>query len=370
MKNLQRILVILVLGLMVLGALLVFSASGTYSEIKFNDIYSLFKSHIWKIIAALASMIIFSIIPYEYYKKFSKPLLLGIIIILILTVIISPKLKGASRWIDLGLVTFQPSELAKLILFMHLAGMIERKGKLIQNFKNGFQYPLIWVIIVGGLVLIQPNFSTSIIIMLTSFTVLYVGGARLKHIVTTLGVISIFGGTVMMLFSHSRERMIGFIESIRGAGEANIQVMQAKIGLGSGGIWGVGLGQSRQSDLFLPESYGDFIFSILGEEFGLLGTVTVLAIYFAIFFIGVIIAKNSKDTFGQLLGFGISFNIIISAFINSAVVTGLIPTTGITLPFISFGGTSIILFSASIGILINITMQSAKEKDLRIEPID
>jgi len=245
---------------------------------------------------------------------------------------------------------------------MHIAGMIERKGKLIEDFKNGFKYPLILIVSVAGLVMIQPNLSTAMIIVFTSFTLLYIGGSKFKHIANSLAVLSVLGGGVMMLFSHSRSRIIGFIESILGNSEPNIQVMQAKIGLGSGGFLGVGIGASRQSDLFLPESYGDFIFSILGEQFGFLGTTTVLLFYFIIFIIGILIAKKSKDKFGQLLAFAISFNIILSAFLNVAVVTGLMPTTGITLPFISFGGTSIILFGVSIGILINIAKHINKQK--------
>jgi len=362
MKIRIRILLAIVLSLMVLGAILVFTASSTYSEVRFDNIYFLFKSHIIKIIGAILAGIIFSILPYQYYNKYSKQALLLVILILILTVLLAPKYKGATRWINIGIIQFQPSELVKLILFMHIAGMIERKGKLIEDFKNGFKYPLILIVSVAGLVMIQPNLSTAMIIVFTSFTLLYIGGSKFKHIANSLAVLSVLGGGVMMLFSHSRSRIIGFIESILGNSEPNIQVMQAKIGLGSGGLLGVGIGASRQSDLFLPESYGDFIFSILGEQFGFLGTTTVLLFYFIIFIIGILIAKKSKDKFGQLLAFAISFNIILSAFLNVAVVTGLMPTTGITLPFISFGGTSIILFGVSIGILINIAKHINKQK--------
>ena len=370
MKILIRILIAIVLSLMVLGAILVFTASSTYSEVRFDNIYFLFKSHIGKMLAAIAAGILFSIIPYQYYNKYSKQALLTVILILVLTVLLAPKYKGAARWIDLGIIQFQPSELVKLVLFMHIAGMIERKGKLLEDFKNGFKYPLIWIVSVAGLVVIQPNLSTAVIIVFTSFTLLYIGGSKFKHIAATMGVLSFAAGGLMMLFSHSRSRIIGFIESINGNSEPNIQVMQAKIGLGSGGLVGVGIGASRQSDLFLPESYGDFIFSILGEQFGLLGTTTVLLLYFAIFLIGIYIAKKSNDQYGQLLAFAISFNIIMSAFINVCVVTGLMPTTGITLPFISFGGTSIILFSISIGVLINIANQGNKQKSVRISSID
>jgi cell division protein FtsW len=369
MKILVRILISIVLALMVLGAVLVFSASSTYSEVRFDNIYFLFKSHIGKMLVALLIGIVFSIIPYQYYKKYSKQVLMGVIFLLLLTVLFATKYKGAARWIDLGIIRFQPSELAKLVLFMHLAGMIERKGKLIEDFNNGFKFTLIWIFTVAGLVVIQPNLSTAMIIVFTSFTLLFVGGSKFKHIATTFGGAAVAGASLMMLFSHSRQRVLGYIESMAGNSEPNIQVLQAKIGLGSGGILGMGMGASRQSDLFLPESYGDFIFSILGEQFGLFGTTSVLLLFFALFVIGVIIAKKSDSQYGQLLGFAISFNIVLSAFINAAVVTGLMPTTGITLPFISFGGTSIILFSASVGILINIANQGNKKKSVRISEI-
>jgi len=370
MKTLVRSMIFIVIALIVLGAVLVFTASSTFSEVKFDNIYFLFKSHIAKLVLALLAGIVFAIIPYEKYKEYSKPLLFGVIALLILTLLLGSKAKGATRWLDLGVIRFQPSEVAKLVLFMHLAGMIERKGKLLKDFKHGFQYTLVWIFAVSGLVLIQPNLSTSMIIIFTSFTLLYIGGSRLRHIAATLGTASVAGGIAMMMFSHSRQRILAFIDGINTNHVPNIQVMQAKIGLGSGGLFGVGIGQSRQSDLFLPESYGDFIFSILGEQFGLLGTVLVLTLFFALFVIGVIIAKRAKDDYGQLLGFAISFNIIMSAFINAGVVTGLLPTTGITLPFISFGGTSIILFCASIGILINIAHQSSKSIKPKVKIVE
>ena len=289
MKNLVRSLIVLVFILMIIGTYLVFSASGTYSEIKFNSFYFLFKMHLWKVIGAMAALIIVSMIPYEYYKQYSKYFLLGIILVLVITFLFAPKVKGAARWIDLGILRFQPSELAKLVLIMHLASMLERKGKLMSDFSNGFRYTLVWIFMVSGLVLIQPNVSTSAIIVLTSFILLYVGGARFSHLTATSGIVGAVGVAVMMMFTHSRERIFGFFDSLKNVGEPNIQVMQAKIGLGSGGLLGLGIGHSRQSDLFLPESYGDFIFSVLGEELGFIGTLSILSFYFVIFFIGILI---------------------------------------------------------------------------------
>jgi cell division protein FtsW len=292
--------------------------------------------------------------------------LLGFIFLLVLTLIIGFEAKGAVRWIDFGIIKFQPSEIVKIVLIIHLAGLVTRKEKIIGDFKNGLIYPLFWIFIVSILVMAQPNVSTSIIIVFSTFTLLYIGGARLKHLFSVLASLSIVGGGIMMLLPHSRMRILNYIQSFSDADKMGTQVMQSKIALGSGGIAGIGIGESRQSNLFLPESYSDFIFSILGEETGFMGALVVLTIYFIIFVIGLIIAKKSLTKFGQLLAFGLSFNILISAFINVAVVTGIVPTTGITLPFISFGGTSIVLFSISVGILMNIGLESHKRKLARL----
>ncbi|MEW6506556.1 MAG: putative peptidoglycan glycosyltransferase FtsW [Bacteroidota bacterium] len=369
MKGLVKILIVLVLAFMLLGAIMVFTASGTYSVIKFQSLYYLFKSHLWKVIAAGFLFVVFANIPYDIYRRYSKPLLIGIIGVLIATYIFAPKVKGASRWIDLWIIQFQPSEAAKLILIMHLAVMLEKFGLKITDFKEGYVFLLIWIVIISFLVLIQPNVSTSLIIVSTGFALLYVGGARLKHISFTFFTVAGFASIAIAIFKHSRERILSYFQSLITGSDINIQVTQAKIALGSGGWLGIGLGHSRQSDLFLPESYGDFIFSILGEEMGLAGTVSVLSAYLFLFLICLVIAKKAQDKFGQLLVFGLGFNILFSAFINAGVVTGLLPTTGITLPFISFGGTSIILFAVSAGIIVNVALESLKTEELKIAQV-
>jgi len=366
MKNLTNIFIGIILVLMVFSAVIVFSASGTYSAHKYANFYWMFKSHIGKEILAIAAMFIFSFVPYKYYKKYSKYALMFVIVLLLSTLLFSAKVKGASRWINLGFVQFQPSELAKLVLLVHLAVLIEKKGKLIKDFKNGFIYALVWIFLIAFLVLVQPKFGTALIILITGFTLLFISGAKVKHIFFTLFSVSIVFASLMMIFPYSRERVFTFVNSILHGGEINDQVRQAKIGLGSGGFWGVGLGGSRQSDLFLPESYGDFIFSILGEETGFIGSMFLLFAYLTVFALGVIVAKKAETTFGQLLAFGLALNIIVSAFVNIAVVVGVLPTTGITLPFISFGGTSIILFGVSAGIIVNIGRETYKRKELRL----
>ncbi|MBN1638065.1 MAG: cell division protein FtsW [Ignavibacteriales bacterium] len=366
MKSLVKILSILTIGLMLLGALFVFTASEAYSVSKFPNEYYLFNSHIFKMVLAFVLLIVFAIIPYKYYQEYSKVAIIGIILILIITILFAPKVKGAARWIDLGFIKFQPSEAAKLILIIHLANLISKKDELIKNFKQGFIYPLIWIVLVSSLIIFQPNLSTAIIVILVSYILLFVGGARLKHIITTLGSVTAVSILSIFLFPHSRERLLNFINGVETGHEINLQVMNAKIALGSGGLFGVGLGHSRQSDLFLPEAYGDFIFSIVGEETGFFGAIIALSIYLTIFIVGLLIAKKTEDKFAQLLVFGLSLYIALTVIINVAVVTGMLPTTGITLPFISFGGTSIMFFAITIGIIINVALQTQKTRDIRV----
>ena len=364
MKKLAITVFFATFSLILIGLIVVMSASSTYSSAKFDSTFHLFNSHLFRVVLGLILMATFSFIPYEWYKKISKPAIMGIAFVLIITLFIAPQVKGAGRWLNLGFITIQPADIAKLLLIIHLAFLLEKKSEDILDFKNGFMFLFIWVMIIAGLIFIQPNVSTAILIVVISLTMLYVGGARLKHIfLASVGLI-IAAGSFAMILSHSRKRILGYIGSFGEGGELNHQLKQGLLSLGSGGLFGVGIGNSKQSNLFLPEAYGDFIFGILGEETGFIGVVIVLLFYMVLFIAGILIAKKAKDKFGQMLAFGISFSIIIYAFVNTAVATGLFPTTGLPLPFISYGGTSIIFLSASIGILINIAIYNhATEKD-------
>lgn len=348
-------------ALMMLGLIIVMSASSTYSAIRFDNLFHLFNSHLFKVVFGMIVLIIFCAVPYELYKEFSKPAILLMSGLLVLTLFIAPNIKGAGRWINLGFLSFQPADIAKLVLIVHLSALIEDKGELIKNYKEGFLYLMFWVLLVSGLILIQPNVSNGVLLVFISFVMLYIGGAKITHLLGTALVCLLTVAAAAMLFAHSRERILTFISALSSGGSPNIQVKQALLGLGSGGVFGVGVGHSMQSNLFLPESYGDFIFAIVGEELGFIGSVIVLMSYLVIFIAGVLIAKKTKDVFGQMLAFGITFSILIYAFINAAVATGLVPTTGLPLPFISYGGTSLIFLCISVGILVNIAYSNAKK---------
>lgn len=360
MKKSAFIIIIVTVLFCVLGLAFVMSASSAYSNVKFESLFHLFNSHIFRVVLGLLFLIVFAVIPYDTYKHISKGLMLTITILLIYTLFFAPQIKGSGRWISIGIINFQPADLARLFLIIHLAVLIERKGPNIQNFKELFLHLFFWVIIISGLIFFQPNISNGLIIIFISLSMFFVGGARLKHILSTtfgslLGAISI-----AMIFEHSRTRILTFVKSVFYGGGINDQVNQALLALGSGGLFGQGIGNGKQSNLFLPESYGDFIFAIIGEELGFVGAVILLLGYFLIFLAGLIIAKKAKDTFGQMLAFGISFSIITNALINIAVTTGIFPTTGVPLPFISYGGTSIIITCISVGILVNIAVLNAK----------
>ncbi|GMR25077.1 MAG: putative peptidoglycan glycosyltransferase FtsW [Ignavibacteria bacterium] len=363
MKKLAIIIFFDAFALALLGLIIVMSASSTYSVIRFDSVFHLFNSHLVKVIIAFSFMIIFSFIPYELYKNFCKPAIILITIVLIITLFIAPDIKGAGRWLNLGFISIQPADIARLILLIHLAFMLEDKHDILENYRHGFLPMFIWVMVISSLIFIQPNISTGLLLILISLTVLYVGGARLKHIFYSLLSLFAAGGIAAMIYTHSRIRILTFINSIWNGGDINLQVKQAEYSLGSGGIFGVGVGNSMQSNLFLPEAYGDFIFAILGEELGFVGTVMVLISYLLLAIAGILIAKKAKDRFGQLLAFGITVSIITYAFVNIAVTTGLLPTTGLPLPFISYGGTSLLFLSISIGILVNIALSNQKESD-------
>ncbi len=354
MKKLALTIFFDTFALMLLGLIIVMSASSTYSVFKFDSVFYLFNSHLFKVVFGVTLIAVFSFIPYEIYRSLSKPAVFVALLLLIVTLIFAPSIKGVGRWLDFGFISIQPANIALLVLIIHLAVLMEDKSNLIDNYRHGFIYLFIWIILFSGLIMIQPNISSGIMLIAISLIMVYVGGAKFKHILVSTFASGLIVGLAAMIFPHSRSRIITFIESIFNGGEINFQVKQALYSLGSGGLFGVGIGNSMQSNLFLPEAYGDFIFAILGEEIGLIGAVLVLLSYLIFFVTGILISKKTTDKFGQLLAFGITISITLYAFVNVAVTTGVFPTTGLPLPFISYGGTSLIFLCISVGILINI----------------
>jgi cell division protein FtsW len=354
MKKLGLTIFFDVFALMLLGLTMVMSASSAYSMFKFDDVFYLFNSHLFKVVLGVGAIILFAFIPYEYYRRLSKPVMIVITLLLVITLIFAPDIKGAGRWMNFGIFSIQPADMAKLALIIHLAVLLEAKANVIDNYREGFLYFFIWIIAISGLIMLQPNISSGVMLIFVSLVLIYAGGAKFRHILASMLISGIVIGAATMIFPHSRSRIFTYVNSVTSGGDLNFQVKQALYSLGSGGIFGVGIGNSMQSNLFLPEAYGDFIFAILGEEFGLIGSIVVLLAYLVLLVCGILVAKKTKDHFGQLLAFGITISIVLYAFVNVAVTTGVLPTTGLPLPFISYGGTSLIFLCISVGILINI----------------
>ena len=341
--------------LMIFSIGAVFSASSTFALEKFQDSNYLIKQHAIKITISIVIIFVLARIDYVYLESIAKPLIWITIVLLIFTLFSSKgPVKGASRWINLGPLSFQPSEFARYAIIIYIANLLAKKKDYVNLLYKGYLPIIFYVLIVSGLILIQPNFSVSSIIFATCMLMIYLSEAKRKHIAVTILSLLPFAVLFVLSKDYILDRISSYSEYKTG-GNSSYQLQQALIGFGNGGLFGIGPGNSNQRDFFLPEAHGDFIFSIIGEEYGFIGTFIVLSLYFVIAVRGFKIAKECKDEFGKYLAFGITTLITLNALVNMSVASGVIPTTGVTLPFVSYGGTSIIFSAAAIGILLNIS---------------
>lgn len=343
-----------VLLLMFFSIALVYSASSEYAFTKFEDSSYLLKSHLFKVLISLLLLFITIKIDYRIYQDFSKYLLLITIVLLLIVLFTSSTVKNVNRWIMLGPLSFQPSDLAKYALIIHMSTLLVKKETYLDNLYKGYLPIALYILTVCSLIALQPNFSTTLIVFITSILLMSTSKIKFTHIFVT--IISII--PIAVLFILSKSYILARIENyaeFNSSGTAQHQLNQALIGLGNGGILGVGIGNSVQKEFFLPESYGDFIFSIVGEEYGFIGTLIVVILFSIILIRGYKTAKEIKDPFGKYLAFGITTTIIMYAVVNMSVASGIIPTTGVPIPFLSFGGTAMIFNSIAIGILVNIS---------------
>ncbi|MBN1398228.1 MAG: cell division protein FtsW [Bacteroidetes bacterium] len=352
-------LLIVVLGLMVVSLGVVYSASAEWSLKRFETQNHYIDLHAIKVLLSISALFVGLSIPYSFYKKFTKFTLIAAVLFLTFTFLLGGETKGAVRWLRFGGLGFQPSEFAKFALLFHISYLLTSKGEYIKDFKKGFLPIVFWIAIVTGLVLAQPNLSTSVMLLVLTIVLMYVGRVRILHLLSmVLASAGLF--TLYILFMayvlkrpYQLQRIINFVQG--DSGGYNYQLWQGIIGFGNGGLFGVGPGESRQRDLFLPEAYNDFIYSIVGEEYGLLGTVVVLGAFLFIMLRGFRIAKYAKDEFARFLAVAITSTIILYALVNASVALGIFPTTGLPMPFISYGGSSLMLSAFSIGVLLNIS---------------
>ena len=345
-----------VLFLVFIGVVMVFSASAIVSHEKFDTSYLfLIKQIIWTVMGVFL-MLVLARIDYNKLQKFSRPLMVFSFSLLVLVLLIEPG--EIKRWLKFGMVNFQPSEMAKICLILYIADVLDRKGSKLQDFKKG----LLPILAVAGIFLVliyaEPDLGTAVILGLVVLAMLFMGGVRLSHLLSlVLASIPLLYFAVFHV-AYRRERILTFINPWADAQRIGYQIVQALLALGSGGFFGKGLGASRAKLFFLPEPYTDFIFSIIGEELGFLGASLIIFLFVIIAWRGLRIATRAPNQFGNLLAAGITFLITFQAVLNISIVTACLPTKGITLPFLSYGGSSLVFSLAGVGILLNISRQT------------
>ena len=347
-----------VLILVAIGIVMVWSASSYIALHKYNNAnYFLTKQGI-NVTIGLVGMVIAINIDYHKYKKFTIPIAVVTFILLVI-VLFSKPVNGATRWIDLGFTTLQPSEIAKYALVMILAFSLEKTGEKIKKFRV-LLFHLAIGIFFAGMVLAEKNMSIFSVMIIVTFIVVFIDGAKFIHLFG-LGITAVVAGIFLIFSADYRvKRLMSFRNPWVDPLDTGYQLIQSFYALGTGGLIGVGLGQSRQKAFYIPEPHNDFIFSIIGEELGFIGCAAIILVFCFFIIRGVGIAFKAKDTYGTLIAIGFTSIIAIQAIINIAVVSGSMPVTGVPLPFISYGGSAIVINLFAMGVLLNISKQNSK----------
>ena len=364
MKSIDYALLCALFLLLFIGVVMVYSSSSYYALYQkdvYNTDYYFIKEITWVIVGTIGMAITMSI-DYHIYKKFTPWLVIITLALLIIVLFAGADINGAVRWIRLGPLSFQPSELAKYVLVLYLALLIDKRKNKIKKFGEGTILYLCIAAVFAVLVLLEKNLSITAIIMMVAFIMILVGGAKISHLLSLVPVGIAAGLALIFTQSYRLDRLTSFLNPWADPSGDSYQLIQSLYALGSGGIFGVGLGNSRQKALFMPEPHNDFIFSIIGEELGLIGCIFIISIFMFIVIRGTTIAVKARDNYGFLLAIGIISVIAIQAIINIAVVSGSMPVTGVPMPFISYGGTSLVFNLGAMGILLNISRQSKYEE--------
>lgn len=351
------ILLFTIIALVLSGLIMILSASSVKAEQLFSNSYYFFQNQLKYLAIALVLAAVTYKLKYKKLKELAPYFLLISLGTLILVLIpgIGRMAGGSRRWLPLGPISFQPSVLAKLTIVIYLAAYIEKNKDKMNKLKKGIFPPLAVVGIISGLILMEPDLGTAVTLAAISATMIFVGGIKISTFII-LGIISFLLSLAAILTEpYRRERLLIFLNPWQDPLDSGYHIIQSLLALGSGGLFGVGAGNSHQKFLYLPEPGTDFIFAVLGEEFGLIGTLFIVSLYFLLAWRGLKIATRVNDTFGSMLAVGITSMIIIQALINMAVVTSLIPVTGITLPLISYGGSSLVINLVALALLLNIS---------------
>lgn len=351
------VLFLTVLSLVSIGVIMVFSASEYSTLINYKDSFYYFKRQLLWALFGLIAMYIMSNYDYRRLKQYVVPFMLISFIMLVLVLIpgIGLEVNGARRWIGVGPLPFSPAELVKLSIILFTAYGLSRQKERVKQFSKGVMPYMIVLAVAAGLIMLQPDLGTTISLAGIVFVMVFAAGARVSH----LGGLALGGVGVVILAiilePYRMKRFLAFLDPWADPQGSGFHIIQGLYAIGSGGLFGLGLGQSKQKFLYLPENHTDFIFAITAEELGFVGASLVIMLFVLFVWRGLKIAVTSQDPFASLLATGITAWVGVQAIINIGVVTGSMPVTGIPLPFISFGGTSLLFTMAGVGILLNIS---------------
>lgn len=350
----------LVLMLTVIGLAMLLSASYPAALHYKNDALFYFKKQAVFALIGFAAMIFISFLDYEWLRKVGRAFLLFSLILLVLVLVpsIGEVRNNARRWISINGFAFQPSEIVKLSVIIAFSASISVKKDKMRRFDSGILPYAATLILIFALMWKEPHLSGAVLIVAVGCALMFVGGIQLRWVFMAMGIVGV--GVFLLMngtISYGQSRIAMWKNPFIDASNEGYQLSQSILAIGSGGIWGLGLGRSRQKHLFLPEVQNDFVFSIVAEELGLVGSCLILLIFAMLIIKGYLIARNSKDRFGALLCVGVITQFALQTFLNVAVVTGLAPTTGISLPFFSYGGTALIMQLAEMGIVLSVSRQ-------------
>jgi cell division protein FtsW len=351
-----------VIALIAFGVVMVYSASAVFASQQYGDAYFFLKRQGIFALVALPLIVAIARIDYHLYRPFTYPLLAGVVGLMLVVVLgLGHTAGGATRWIALGPIHVQPAEMAKVALIFWLAYSLSKKREKIKSFSVGF---LPHVLMAGLLMLLclkQPDFGSAVMIALLTFVLLFTAGAKLGYLLgAVLAALPVIYGLIVSN-PMRRRRVLGFLQPFETRQDEGYQLWEAFLSYGSGGLDGVGIGDSRQKLFYLPEAHTDFISAIVAEELGFLGVLLVIVAFVIVFVRGIRAAFRASDEYGTYLAVGITMFLGLQAFTNLAVVMGMLPTKGLALPFLSYGGSSLLVNSAAVGVLLNVSRPRVRE---------
>ena len=351
--------------LVALGVVMVYSSSAFLGASRYDSATFFLQRHVFRVVLGVIVLFVCMRVDYHRLQRLA-PWALGASVLLlgVLLAVGGEGVRGANRWLSIMSFTLQPTEIARVACVVYLASLLDKKGEKITSFKDGLLPACLVLGLLAFLILKQPNLGSTIALLSTGFALLYLAGAKRRH----LGLL-VAGGVVVACLAVLRnpymmDRVVAWRAQWAGHADTlgkNWQVAQSIIALGSGGVLGTGPGHGLQKVFFLPDPHTDFIYAVVGEELGLLGTVGVLIAYVALFLRGIRVSANAPDRFGRFLAAGLTVNLCVYVAMNIAVVTGVIPTTGLPLPFLSYGGSALVVNLGVVGVLLNIGSQGAAD---------